>query len=48
MYRAKACGRKPRGNPTLRDLTFQVTERMALERELRRAIEQEQRALLPT
>jgi diguanylate cyclase (GGDEF)-like protein/PAS domain S-box-containing protein len=41
MYRAKACGRN-RAEPYTRDLTFQATERMALERELRRAIEQEQ------
>jgi diguanylate cyclase (GGDEF)-like protein/PAS domain S-box-containing protein len=41
MYRSKARGRN-RVEHYTRDLTFQATERMALERELRRAIEQEQ------
>ena len=41
MYRAKARGRN-RVERYTRDLTFQATERMALERELRRAIEQEE------
>ena len=41
MYRSKARGRN-RIERYTRDLTFQATERMALERELRRAIEQEQ------
>ncbi len=41
MYRSKARGRN-RVELYTRDLTFQATERMALERELRRAIEQEQ------
>ena len=41
MYRSKARGRN-RVELYTRDLTFQATERMALERELRRAIELEQ------
>ena len=41
MYRSKARGRN-RVELYTRDLTFQATERMALERELRRAIENEQ------
>jgi len=41
MYRSKARGRN-RVERYTRDLTFQATERMALERELRRAIELEQ------
>ncbi|MBT8769164.1 bifunctional diguanylate cyclase/phosphodiesterase [Metapseudomonas boanensis] len=41
MYRAKACGRN-RVELYTRDLTFQATERMALENELRRALERDQ------
>ena len=41
MYHSKARGRN-RVEHYTRDLTFQATERMALERELRRAIEQQQ------
>jgi diguanylate cyclase (GGDEF)-like protein/PAS domain S-box-containing protein len=44
MYRSKARGRN-RVELYTRDLTFQATERMELERELRRAIEQEQMQL---
>ncbi|MDM8350845.1 EAL domain-containing protein [Pseudomonas sp. sp1636] len=41
MYRAKAKGRN-RVEMYTRDLTFQATERMALEHELRRALEREE------